>query len=315
MILVITNKNDITTDLLIHELNLRGFPYFRLNTEDIFRLFQITIFTKKNSFIIDSNGVELHSHQITSVYFRRPKMAEMDFSDWSQGEVDFYFKEMNSFWDGFYRLLEEKFWINNVFAIRNTENKLFQQKIANEIGLITPAGVVTSTPSYAKSFLQRNEPVIAKAIRTGFVDGDHKVIYTSRVSQSEDLSGIALCPTYLQEEIQKKSDIRVTLVGNSCYATEIDSQNVDNARVDWRRSVEQLPHSPMTLPDDIAKKVHSLQKYFNLYFAALDFVLTKNNEFVFLEINPNGQWGWIEALTPYRISKEIADSLIQHGGG
>lgn len=63
------------------------------------------------------------------------------------------------------------------------------------------------------------------------------------------------------------------------------------------------------LPDAILNQCISLLKILNLRFGAIDFILDKNGNYIFLEINPNGQWAWIEKQTGYKISNEITNLL------
>ena len=45
-------------------------------------------------------------------------------------------------------------------------------------------------------------------------------------------------------------------------------------------------------------------------FGAFDFIVTPENEWIFLEVNPNGQWLWLEQSLSLDISKKILDNLI-----
>jgi len=77
------------------------------------------------------------------------------------------------------------------------------------------------------------------------------------------------------------------------------------------KSIEPLPHSKIIIPKKIEKQCISLVKKLGLNFGAIDFVLDENNEFIFLEINPNGQWAWIETQLNYPISETITNLLIE----
>jgi glutathione synthase/RimK-type ligase-like ATP-grasp enzyme len=70
-----------------------------------------------------------------------------------------------------------------------------------------------------------------------------------------------------------------------------------------------LHHSKIELPSNILKKCFDLTSRLKLKFGAIDFILDKNGEYIFLEINPNGQWAWIEKQTGYQISDEITNLL------
>ena len=119
-------------------------------------------------------------------------------------------------------------------------------------------------------------------------------------------------PVIYQRHLEKLWDIRVTIVGESIYAAAIHSQETASARVDWRRADVELEHKKHVLPDDIAKACRRLMKVLNLRFGAIDFVLTPDGQYVFLEINPNGQWLWIEDKLGYPITNRIAKWLRNH---
>ena len=98
-------------------------------------------------------------------------------------------------------------------------------------------------------------------------------------------------------------------MGEKCFAVSIDSQKMKDTCIDWRNGEHILEHSPIELPEDIQEKCLQLMKRLDLNYGAIDFVQDKEGNFVFLEINPNGQWAWIEHLTGMPISKEIVKSL------
>ena len=101
------------------------------------------------------------------------------------------------------------------------------------------------------------------------------------------------------------------MVENQIFCAAIHSQDSEQTSTDWRRSPNELNYSVFNLPDDVKsmclKVVHNL----GLTFGAIDMVLTPDDEYVFLEINPNGQWGWIERETGLPIREAIADTLVR----
>lgn len=76
MILLITNKNDITTDFVVEELNKQGHNYYRLNTEELTLSVNINLNLERNHYILeDSNkNIEIDLSKIKSVYYRRPEL-------------------------------------------------------------------------------------------------------------------------------------------------------------------------------------------------------------------------------------------------
>ena len=80
---------------------------------------------------------------------------------------------------------------------------------------------------------------------------------------------------------------------------------------DWRRyDFGHVKHEPCELPPEIVKKLLQAMRIWDLQFGAIDMILTPKGDYVFLEVNPSGKWGWIEAITGMPISKAIADLLV-----
>lgn len=315
-ILLITNKEDITTDFIVQKLIASNTTFYRFNTDELGKSI-FTNFNFKNS-IFELIDERLHRtinlSQIKSVYFRRPEI-DFDSKDLSEGETNFIYAELSYLLEGLYRLLSNAFWINKVWSIRQAENKIYQLQLAKEIGFQIPCSVITSMPSKALEFYEsNNQSTIIKPIRSGLIEGNEEegVIFTSRIQLNDsNIERVKASPVYLQELINKQADVRVTVVGNQIFPARIDSQDTEEAKVDWRRARDPLPHAKLNLPEDIIDRCLKLTERLDLTFAAIDFILDKNENFVFLEINPNGQWAWIEKQTGHHIAKQITDLLIE----
>ena len=135
--------------------------------------------------------------------------------------------------------------------------------------------------------------------------------FTSPVSE-EDLQRFkdGQEPYLFQELVEKTYDIRVTVIGAHCFATRIDSQVQDASKVDWRRSGGGLGHSAETLPEKLAVLCRDLVAGYGLRFGAIDLARTTTGGYVFFELNPNGQWAWIEQLTGVPLRSHLADLLL-----
>lgn len=314
-VLLITNKSDITTDFIVQELKRQGIPFFRLNTEEITKSISLSFNIEKSEFlIIDKDfNISYDCLKFTSVYYRRPEIPEVSIEGLSQGEQIFIANEFTFFLEGFYKILKNAFWFSPVYAIREAENKIHQLILAKELGFEIPRSLLTTDYVCANDFFYSTSAnCIIKPIKSGLIteQKNDKVVFTSKIDCfPEDPVSIENCPSFLQEHIGKTSDIRVTVVGNKIFSTEILSQNRHETEVDWRKGENVLVHKRIDLPTDLEEKCTKLVNTLNLKFGAIDFILDKNGNFIFLEINPNGQWAWIEHQTNYPISKEIVEIL------
>lgn len=321
MILLITNKDDITTDFVVKKLTEFGIKFYRLNTEDIIVNYEIDFNLDQNSYKLFDKllSEEIDLGSIKSVYFRRPKFPDLSDQQISMGEKRFFLNEVNYFFEAIYSILSEAYWVSPVYSIRKAENKMLQLKEAKQIGFEIPESIISNKYEYLSMFLtkQRNNCII-KPIKTGFIEEEKnsKIIFTSEIN-TNILGGYKdtfIFPTYLQKKIDKKNDVRVTVVGDKVFSVMIYSQENDETKIDWRKSSSnRIRHEKLVLPSQLEEKCVLLTKILGLKFGAIDLVLKPDGTYVFLEINPNGQWAWIEKRLGYEISSEIVSLLVNHG--
>lgn len=317
-IILITNKSDLTSDFVVKALSMLGTSFYRFNTEDLF---------SSVSFVYDLSDIEscaylidhctdskINLRNINAVYYRRPGVPAISLVDISRAERNFIIRENLRLLEGIYKLLEKAFWVSPIWNIREAENKVWQLKLAREIGFIVPDTVVSDRVENHNTFINSHGNVIAKPISGGLVDENDEtssVIFTSRICHAPTEDEMVNSFVLLQQEINKKADVRVIMVGNEAFAAAIFSQEYEDSKVDWRRSGKVLRHEIFNLPIDIKNKCKGMMVRMGLNFGAFDFILTPKDDLIFLEINPNGQWAWIENLTGLKISYAIANLLCR----
>jgi hypothetical protein len=119
-------------------------------------------------------------------------------------------------------------------------------------------------------------------------------------------------PTLFQEFIEKESELRITCVDAQVFACEIQTRPGDMTADDYRFDTPNLPQKAVERPD-LTDRMRAYMKAFSLNFGCFDFIVPKGGgEPVFLEMNPNGQWLWVERLSGQPIGLAIASQLLQH---
>lgn len=118
-------------------------------------------------------------------------------------------------------------------------------------------------------------------------------------------------PTLIQEEIKKQFEIRVFYLRSRCYSIAMFTQTNETTKTDYRNYNFTAPvrSVPFNLPRSLDIKVKQLMKEINLNSGSIDFIYSSNNEFIFLEVNPLGQFGNVSAAGNYFIEKKIANLL------
>jgi len=318
MLLVVTNKSDLACDYLILRLKERGIRFVRLNTEDFGLAFQIDI-----SFdggpkcrLTFEDGQTLGSEEITGVYFRQPRAPAVP-----DGTADtdrlFVQRELKETLRGLWRLIDAGKWLNHPRNLWLASNKLEQLAVAGRLGFRIPETCVSMSATRVRAFYdEHGGRIICKAVKNGFSHDDDTVTLamTRRVDPAfiENFDGYAAVPMIYQREIVKAYDVRVTLIGDQLFPVAIHSQEREDTEVDWRLwdvSAFDLRHEQIELPQDVAAYCCAIARHFNLGFAAIDLVRGTDGLFYFLEVNPNGQWAWIEQKTGYPIRDAIIDRV------
>ncbi|MBN1959418.1 MAG: hypothetical protein JW841_00605 [Deltaproteobacteria bacterium] len=105
----------------------------------------------------------------------------------------------------------------------------------------------------------------------------------------------------------KSCDVRVTFVDGELFVAEIDSQQDQDAVIDWRHTPDpKLPHRQADLPKQLQTSIQTLMTALELRFGAIDFIRTPDDDYVFLEVNPNGQWLWLDEQLGFGITRRVA---------
>jgi glutathione synthase/RimK-type ligase-like ATP-grasp enzyme len=315
-ILIVSTKYDPHVDFLIPRLTERQIPFIRFNTEDFPLRSKVTIAFDKNGshqeILSLPNGPDTSGEDIISVWYRRPAPFEFP-EEFALAVRMFAEEETRDTARGLWELLD-CLWVNHPEHIRRANSKLHQLNVAHQLGLDIPKTIVTNDPEEAKRFVGScHGGVVAKPLSRGLVDEHDQpmAFYTSVVKpeQLDEIQRVQYTPAFFQEYVQKDVELRITVVGNQIFTAEIHSQQRDDTRHDWRRNALALEHKEHQLPDEIREKCLALTKTLNLQFGAIDIILTPDGRYVFLEINPNGQWAWIEELTGLPISEALIGLL------
>jgi glutathione synthase/RimK-type ligase-like ATP-grasp enzyme len=157
-------------------------------------------------------------------------------------------------------------------------------------------------------------PVVCKPLWNGRVptENGEKIFFTSIVDPLlPHAERLGPEPYLFQELVPKEYDLRVTVIGEELFATRIASQARQETRTDWRRgSPSGIRHTPDRLPDQVSEGCIALCHHYGLRFACVDLAKRPDGGFTFFEINPNGQWAWIEQLTGVPLRAKLVDLLV-----
>lgn len=316
MILIISNKWDITVDFVIRELSLIGHPFLRINTEDFIN--EKTTITMPNFHIIISKQSKLYdlNNNVRVIWNRRPGKPFDDIPKNrrpSKATQKFISDQWFSFIESL-QLVPGITWVNHPLANDAMENKIRQLFLAKNLGFNIPETLISNNlEDIRKKCMSFGGKIIAKALHSPLIEEPSKdyFIFTNKID-IKDLKNkeeFKICPSIYQQPLTPKIDYRVTVIGNKVLPVKIEAENNTSVELDWRTQKKDLKFSLCNLPGDIKKLCRSYVKESGLFFGAIDLV-TYKKKFYFLEINPNGEWGWLQKPYNVPITKTLCEFMI-----
>ncbi|WPO81749.1 MvdD family ATP-grasp ribosomal peptide maturase [Chryseobacterium sp. JJR-5R] len=318
-ILIITHTGDnFSIEKVTEYIDKNGFEIIRFNV-DLYPLqnkLSTTFEDGKWITVLETQDKKHRLDDISAVWYRRAYNIGKGVKD--ELDAKFFGAAMGEIRNTLFGFLEsvDAYSLGKPSVYRRLDSKEEQLKIADKLGLNIPATAVTNSPEEAKRFIIKHGDVVAK-MQTGFAiyeDGVENVVFTNVVNEDklEELDTLLYCPMQFQKKIEKKKELRITIVGRDVYAFEIDSQQSEAAKTDWRKDGVNLIDKwiPTELPQDIEAKLLELLDVYHVDYGAIDMIVSPEDEYYFIEINGAGEFFWLDNLTEdNRISKSIADLL------
>ncbi|MBD2612026.1 MAG: MvdD family ATP-grasp ribosomal peptide maturase [Nostoc sp. GBBB01] len=317
-IFIITHSQDNESiPLVMQAIADQGGKAFRFDTDRFPTEIQLDVYygkTERVTLSVDDQTLDLN--EVSAVWYRRIAIGSRIPDSMDRQLRQASLKESRVTIEGMIASIQG-FHLDPLPNIRRAENKQLQLQIARKIGLDTPRTLTTNNPLAVKQFAQEcHQGIITKMLSSFAIydeQGREKVVFTNPISSEdlENLDGLRFCPMTFQEKIPKALELRTTIVGKRVLTAAVDSQALNKARYDWRKQGIALLDAweAYTLPEDVEEKLLKLMAEFRLNYGAIDIILTPDNRYVFLEVNPVGEFFWLERHPQLAISKAIAEVL------
>ncbi|MFB4169923.1 hypothetical protein [Virgibacillus sp. JSM 102003] len=307
-VLIISNSLDFTTDYVCVELEARKIPYLRLNRDE-FDKYNIRLEVKDTSLFVNIKDRDywITERDLISIYYRAPIYLRDIYQTNIETEEQLYRTQ----WTSFIRnlsIFEDVRWLNNPTSTFKAENKILQLKYAQLIGFDYPDTTVLNS-TYGVQLVD-NKKYIVKSLDTAVlkIEDNEAFVYSMALFGREiKESNLRSSPVILQEYIEPKVDIRVTVIKKEIYAVKILKEN-KGIKGDWRLHKYSLSYIPIEIPFDIANKCREILEKFDLAFGAID-LAKSGDKYYFIEVNPTGEWAWLVDNANQLIFKSICDYL------
>lgn len=305
MILIISHEDDLHAQSVIDELRRCGQKHHLLNLSDFPRSESLSLHFGDPGWAAqwsqkDGSGIDLTAFR--SAWWRRPQPFDFDESlenrYYAAAECD---EAVTGLW---YAMAAK--WINAPLLDYGAHKKVYQMRCAQELGLKMPETLITNSPEDALRFVEAHDRVIYKPFGPDAQEWRETRIFGDE--ERQHIASLRHAPVIFQKFIPGL-DYRVTVVGDKVFAASVDARDAAYP-IDFRMNIENTDIRATQLPDDVAGPLLALVKRLGLVYGAADFRRDDHTgEFHFLEVNPAGQWLFVEVETGQPIAAAMAEEL------
>ena len=298
------------------ELDARGVRWMPLNVAD----FPLSL-TLEAELTPDEQGWhgslrgadhELPLSKVTAVYYGRPTEFVMSPS-LSGPELRFSRAQARIGIGGVLSSLPVR-WFSHPSALADAAYKPRQLAMLKQAGLAVPPTLVTNDPDAVRNFGAAFGDLIVKPLAESIVyeSGGEALVYTRRVNPAElaNLEGVEATAHLFQQWQPKRFEARVTVVGDRLFPVAIHAGS-ERAHVDWRSDYDALTYDVIDVPEQVRLGIARYMNAAQLAFGAFDFVIRPDGEWIALEANAIGAWGWLAEACELPIAAAIVDELIK----
>lgn len=320
MILILTEPTDFSAYSVKRWIDYYGKNCMIVSEYDAIQINYIDLL--QNEFSIRINEMQLQSDEIEAVWFRKNKLIIHPIKLNIENEnkrlrwrINEYLHEESKVLSDFIESIVQE----NCVCLGSNKtmyvNKLLQLTNALSVGFKIPSSLIINSNTEEDFFLEGKE-YITKGIFESFLLNDGVIACQSGTEMVNLtlLSKREYSYSLFQEYIEKIIEIRVFFICNRLFSMCISSQADEKTKIDFRNYNRNKPNRmvPFKLPNMIERKIIKLMNKLNLNTGSIDLILSNNNEYYFLEVNPVGQFGFVSQLCNYNIEKHIAKYLSQY---
>jgi hypothetical protein len=320
MLLILSTPGDAHSEAVEHILSRRGVPFIHWNQAGFPERDTVTLRYDRRglqSRALVKGGESVDLTQVSTTYVRRHAHPDVRRPAHDVQARTWIEAEARALLTATVELFDCRWVPGPVRALHWAGEKSWQLRLAARLGFAIPATLISNDPEELLEFYrEHNGQLICKALNFPHfspADGADRWVFTTQLVTPRDVSyvdSVRYCPAIFQAYVPKRLELRITVVGEQVFACEIHSQDRERTRHDWRRyDLEHTPHRVHALPEDVRERCIRIVRELGLCYGAMDLVLTPDGQYVFLEVNPMGQYLWIEKMTGMPISEAICDLL------
>jgi hypothetical protein len=284
--LLLTHSYDATADALIRYVGTAH--VFRLNA-DLMDCYRIQ--WNQRGLRLESPEEAVTDRDIAKVFWRKPFQGDLSGDPYVEAEIRYLFRELFNFFD------------------RQQKTVLVRPYRENEVGKIVQLQAAEGLFAIPEWHFHLNRPfandgeAVVKSLSSHLVEPT-AALYTTKVRTAQlDPS----YPWFAQTCVGADHDVTVVYVQGRLFAFALPR---DGKTIDWRRDIHRKPQpwAPHPLPTTVSNHIRVFMERLGLDFGRLDFLLDEG-EYVFLEVNPNGQWAWLDLDDRHGLMAAMAEQI------
>lgn len=315
-VLILATEHDISVDRVVRALAARGVPVFRADLAWFPQELTLDAELHDGRWVgrLATPNREVALGALRSVWYRSPSAFEFP-TTMSATERRHAQHEAKLGLGGVLAGLPV-LWVNHPSRHADAGYKPRKLVAAASAGLTVLPTLVSNEAAAVHRFAGQSGQlgVVTKMFGAPAIceQGGRRVALTQRLSGSDlgDLRGIEITAHQFQRWTSKREEARVIVIGRHVFAVAIRAHS-DAAHVDWRADYEALSYEQITPPDAVRRGVIAVMAELELVYGAFDFVITPDDRWVFLEVNPGGQYGWLEDVADVPLTATMVDLLAQ----
>lgn len=326
MVLLLTRRDDGSSAFVVQWLLYLNKSFKRLNGDtDAVKIVSVDFIN--DQFILREAGKNFNLFDFSSVWYRRRGLSikntsvdrELLQNSLFPGNDEFHKKHLDA-------EVKELIEFAHHIVEKNSDKKIGSHKtsrvnkfkvldIARDSGLMVPKTFVVNSKKHLEELLKEEKNIITKAMSQGiyfFTEKRHYYSYTEKITQKElDRLPDTFFPSLIQLEILKKYELRIFYLHGVFYPMAIFSQNSDRTKVDFRKDTgeNKVRYVPAVLPDHIESGLKRVAEELSLDTGSFDMIVDEHNNYIFLEVNPIGQFSMTSFPCNYYLERKIAELL------
>lgn len=316
---VSTKEYEKTTDIVLEYIDYLKGQFKRIHKEDVLTDLEIMIGNEEEEDVVNfsTNERNFESDKNVKMWYRRGDFSYR-FPISGQNIDPKLDKYLNEEWELVKYFLHDYTSILGSYYEESRDNKLKDLRTARDCGIEIPDTLVTTSKEKLLAFFKKHKTVLSKPIHNGhisFQEGDK--IYASKgiLILDEEMieqSDPKFCLSLFQNYVEKEFEIRIFFMNKDLYPMAIFSQLDEQTKLDFRNYNQEKPNRnvPLNLPDELENKLRCFIDKSGLTTGSIDLIYSTEGNYVFLEVNPGGQFGWVSGNCNYYIEKRIAEYLI-----